>query len=171
MRRPRRRQAATVDLIGFLDILSTVMVIVLLVIAVLALSLGLRGERQSTRVEIESEQPIEEPVPSSGEQPPAPRVELRTVDGRRITGSSTFLLCRGGQLERHDPVSGNVLERWNLLSSSPFAIAQAIGTPTVYMAVAGSCFDQAEALVDAIRSTGRQVGYEPIPEGAPAPWQ
>lgn len=170
MRRPRRRRGSSVDLIGFLDILSTVMVIVLMVISVLSLSLGI-SNRSQPLLSNQQLQQVADPNPKRSDLPRNPRVELQTAAGTRITESSSFLLCRAGQLEQHDPSSGKVLGRWSLMSTSPLTIAQAIPTRTVYMVVASGCFTEVDGLVDAMRSTGLQVGYEPMAEDGKPPWE
>jgi|GEM_PF-354806 len=180
MRPARRRRHASIDLIGFLDILSAVMVIVLLVISVLALSLGVDRGR-TARVEPRSKpaakpaaaaaKPIADPwmqVPTAAS---SPLVALNSADGVPITGSTTFLLCRDGQVERHDPINGSITARWDLGLVPPELIAEAVRTDYIYLAVAGSCFTAVQPLVGALRSTGAQLGYEPIGEGARTPWR
>ena len=170
MRRPPRRRGSTVDLIGFLDILSTVMVIVLMVISILSLSLGLSTTKQPPRSKQEPQQ-VADSEPTPVNLPTKPRVELKTAAGTRITESSSFLLCRAGQLEHHDPSSGTIVERWSLITTSPLSIAQAIPTRTVYMVVASDCFTEVDGLVNAMRSTGLQVGYEPMAGDGSPPWE
>ena len=169
MRNRRKASAASVDLIGFLDLLSAVMVIILLVICVLCLSLGLSRSTKPPRVVADAELATE--TTPQAEERPAPRIELSTAGGRRINTATSFLLCRAGQLERQDPVSNTVLQRWKLGEISNYAIAESIDTPNVYMAVASSCFLDVDGLVDAMRATGLQVGYEPMAEDGLTPWQ
>jgi hypothetical protein len=164
MRPARRRRRASIDLIGFLDILSAVMVIVLLVISVLALSLGVDRGR-TARVA-----PRSKPAP----KPAAPAAAKPIADPwmqAPITGSTTFLLCRDGQVERHDPNNGSITARWDLSLVPPELIAEAVRTDYIYLAVAGSCFAAVQPLVSALRSTGAQLGYEPIGEWARTPWR
>lgn len=180
MRPARRRRRASIDLIGFLDILSAVMVIVLLVISVLALSLGVDRGR-TARVEPRSKPaakpaaPASKPIVDPWMQMPSsagsPLVALNSADGVPITGSTTFLLCRDGQVERHDPNNGSITARWDLGLVPPELIAEAVRTDYIYLAVAGSCFAAVQPLVSALRSTGAQLGYEPIGEGARTPWR
>ena len=183
MRPSRRRKRTSIDLIGFLAILSAVMVIVLLVISVLALSLGVDRGR-TARVEARTKpapKPAPAPVPAKPiadpwmQQPSrsaaTPLVALNSADGVPITGSTTFLLCRSGQVERHDPLSGAITARWDLNLVPPELIAEAVRSNYVYLAVAGSCFTAVQPLVGALRSTGAQLGYEPISEVARAPWR
>ncbi|MCP9885514.1 hypothetical protein KBY97_10320 [Synechococcus sp. ATX 2A4] len=182
MRPSRRRKRTSIDLIGFLDILSAVMVIVLLVISVLALSLGVDRGR-TARVEARTK-PAPKPAPAPGPAKPiadpwmqqpssaaTPLVALNRADGVPVTGSTTFLLCRSGQVERHDPISGAITARWDLNLVPPELIAEAVRSDTIYLAVAGSCFTAVQPLVAALRSTGAQLGYEPIGEGARTPWR
>ncbi|MCT0210769.1 MAG: hypothetical protein DCF18_10835 [Cyanobium sp.] len=95
MRPARRRRHASIDLIGFLDILSAVMVIVLLVISVLALSLGVdrgrtaRGDPRSkptAKPAAAAAKPIADPwmkVPTAAS---SPLVALNSADGLRPLG-------------------------------------------------------------------------------------
>jgi len=169
MRRPRRSSRNGVDLIGFLDILSAVMVIVLLVISVLALSIGVQGTSQ---VPVDSPAPAS-PVESAPAQarPAVPRVEISTVDGRYVTASTVFLLCRGGLLEQFDPSTGQRIGVWSLGSDSAAGVARELAAANIYLAVAGSCFPSLDALVEAFRANGSQLGYEPIGEDAVLPWE
>lgn len=106
MRRLRRNSKNGVDLIGFLDILSAVMVIVLLVISVLALSIGVQGTTQASP----------EPLPTAAPEPKASAalVKITTVDGRDVTKASSFLLCKGERLEQFDPGNGERINSWSL---------------------------------------------------------
>jgi len=167
MRRNRRRTRSGVDLIGFLDILSVVMVIVLLIISILALSTGVQVSAQDPldQADLESQR---EPVV---EQPRLSLVEIKTTDGQNITSLTAFLLCKGDLLQEFDPISGDKIRTWNLTSQNPYDIARTVGTPNVYLAVAGSCFPSLDPLVDAFRSSGLQLGYEPTTEEAVLPWQ
>lgn len=170
MRRPRHKSSISVDLIGFLDILSTVMVIVLIVISVLSLSLGISSSEEAERVKAISQKEIEEKRKST-QANQATRVELETIGGQRITGSSTFLICRSGQLELHDPSSRTMMKSWDLATTSLYSIVQTIRSRNVYMLVAGNCFSDVEGIVKTIRSAGILVGYEPIADDAKAPWE
>jgi len=163
MRRTRRRSRQSVELIGFLDILSAVMVIILIVISVLALSLG-SGSPQQAQSQPKPATP--EPV----EPTPVALVELVTAGGTPVHTPTSFLLCRAGQVERHDPVSGEITDRWDLDLVSPTTIAKEIKTANIYLAVAGSCFDDLDSLVIALRSSGSSLGYEPVEESARRPW-
>lgn len=167
MRRIRHKNKSGIDLIGFLDILSVVMVIVLLVISVLALSIGIQGRTLDT-----VEDPVgERPQETAGEPPPSALVKMTTVDGQNITVETTFLLCKGVLLKEFDPNTGERVRSWNLSTDSSYEIANSIGAPNVYLAIAGSCFSYLDALVDAFRSSGSQLGYEPTTEDAIVPWQ
>lgn len=167
MRKNRRRAKSEIDLIGFLDILSVVIVIVLLVISLLALSIG---------VQVSTQDPSDPPAHSESKEPSvnppqAALVEMKTVDGQNITAATAFLLCRGQLIHQFNPSSGEKTATWNLGAESPYEIARRIGAPNVYLAVAGSCFPSLESLVDAFRSSGVQLGYEPTTEDAVLPWQ
>ncbi|NQV11624.1 MAG: hypothetical protein HQ527_10750 [Cyanobacteria bacterium] len=164
MRRTRRRSRQSVELIGFLDILSAVMVIILIVISVLALSLGSGSPQQA------QSQPKPAATPEPVEPTPVALVELVTAGGTPVRSPTSFLLCQAGQVERHDPVSGLITDRWDLGLVSPTTIADEIKTANIYLAVAGSCFDDLDSLVIALRSTGSSLGYEPVDESARRPW-
>ncbi|WP_143593678.1 hypothetical protein [Synechococcus sp. 1G10] len=163
MRRPRRSSSTGVDLIGFLDILSAVMVIVLLVISVLALSIGEQGTTQAAP----------EPLPAAAsESRTAPAlVEITTVGGRDVTAATSFLLCKGESLEQFDPGNGERIKSWSLGTTSAAAVARELAAPNVYLAVSGSCFPSLDSLVEAFRASGSQLGYEPTSEEAVLPWQ
>lgn len=181
MRPARRRRRASIDLIGFLDILSAVMVIVLLVISVLALSLGVdrgrtaqvapRSKPVAKAAAPAAAKPIADPWMQEPSSASSPLVTLNSADGVPITGSTTFLLCRDGQVERHDPINGSITARWDLSLVPPELIAEAVRTDYIYLAVTGSCFAAVQPLVSALRSTGAQLGYEPIGEWARTPWR
>ncbi len=142
------------------------MVIVLLVISVLALSIGEQSVQQ-TVPEPEPE-PVEQPIPPA----PSPSdVEIRTVGGQDITAATAFLLCKAGVVEQFDPVTRSGIRSWSLDSASPAQIAADTGSSNIYIAVAGSCFPSLPALVEGLRRNGTQLGYEPVPEEAVLPWQ
>lgn len=169
MRRPRRSSKSEVDLIGFLDILSAVMVIVLLVISVLALSIGVQGTSRTPTDQKNSSPPVEATQPAA--RPAEPLVEITTVDGQDVTASTAFLLCKGELLEQFDPSTRTRIGVWDLGATSAAAVARDLGAPNIYLAVAGSCFPSLDALVEAFRTNGSQLGYEPISEDAVLPWQ
>lgn len=169
MRRPRRSSSTGVDLIGFLDILSAVMVIVLLVISVLALSIGVQGSVPGPLKPEGTPEPA--PVEAPERRPAPAQVEIRTVDGQNVTAATAFLLCKGGQVEQFEPGSGQRIRSWSLETTNPVALAQELAAPNVYLAVSGSCFPSLDALVVAFRTSGSQLGYEPTSEEAVLPWQ
>jgi len=170
MRRLRRKSSTSVDLIGFLDILSTVMVIVLIVISVLSLSLGVSSNKQADRTREISRQEVQDKQDIK-EEAQASQVELVTIGGQQISGSAAFLLCRDGQIEMHDPGAGTILSKWDLSISPPHSIIETIRSRNAYIAVAGSCFSQIEGIVNELRSSGIRVGYEPIADNAKLPWE
>ncbi len=163
MRRPRRSSKNGVDLIGFLDILSAVMVIVLLVISVLALSIGEQGTTQAAT----------EQIPTEALEPRASPalVEITTVDGQDVTEATTFLLCKDDRLEQFDPGNGEKINSWSLGTTSAAVVAGELAATNVYLAVSGSCFPSLDSLVEAFRASGSQLGYEPTSEEAALPWQ
>jgi hypothetical protein len=169
MKRNRHRARAGVDLIGFLDILSVVMVIVLLVISVLALSVGVQG---GDRVSPELENvPAEVAQDTAEKDTPSALVEMKTIDGQNVTASTTFLLCKSRRLLQFDPNTAKNVGTWSLDEQSAVSIAQQLDSPNVFLAVAGSCFPSLDELVGAFRSSGSQLGYEPTSDEAEVPWQ
>lgn len=168
MRRAKRAPRASVDLTGFLDILSAVMVIVLLVIAVLSLSIGI-----GATVDPASPERAEIPQPPAPNRPPAEpaQVAITTEDGQDVTAATAFLLCKGDRLEQFEPANGGKVRAWDLNQQPPSSVARELVSPNVYLAVAGSCFGSLDALVAAFRDSGAQLGYEPTTEEAQLPWQ
>lgn len=169
MRRLRRASKTEIDLIGFLDILSAVLVIVLLVISILALSLGAQGAIANSESSSNDTTDVAKSTPAAPE--PAPMAEMKTVDGTVITSATAFLLCNGQSLRQFDPSSGAVIDSWDLSGTTPTEVADALRSPNVYLAIAGSCFSSLDDLVQAFRDSGSQLGYEPTSEEAVVPWQ
>lgn len=168
MKRAKRASRASVDLTGFLDILSAVMVIVLLVIAMLALSIGMGAslDSASPKQPERSQPPAPKPTPADPAQ-----VAITTEDGQDVTAATAFLLCKGARLEQFEPRNGSRVSAWDLNRQTPSSVAQELASPNVYLAVAGSCFGSLDALVAAFRSSGARLGYEPTTEEAQLPWQ
>lgn len=141
------------------------MVIVLLVISVLALSIGVQGSTEPENAPVEVMQdPVEETSPSAF-------VEMTTVDGQNVTIETAFLLCKGRRLQQFDPRSAERVGTWSLDAQTAYEIAQQLNSPNVFLAVASSCFTSLDELVAAFRSSGSQLGYEPTSDEAEVPWQ
>lgn len=168
MRRLRRASKTEIDLIGFLDILSAVLVIVLLVISILALSLGAQSAIENSESSSNDTTDVAKSTPAAPEPLMA---EMKTVDGTVITSATAFLLCNGQSLRQFDPSSGAVIDSWDLSGTTPTEVADALRSPNVYLAIAGSCFSSLDDLVQAFRDSGSQLGYEPTSEEAVVPWQ
>lgn len=145
------------------------MVIVLLVISVLALSIGMEGSTQEPSAVDADSTPLRAEAPEA--RPSPALVEITTVDGQDVTAATTFLLCKGGLLELFDPSSGEKMKSWSLGSLSADEVARELAAPNVYLAVSGSCFPSLDSLVEAFRASGSQLGYEPTSEEAVLPWQ
>ncbi|WP_157665432.1 hypothetical protein [Cyanobium sp. NIES-981] len=142
--------------------------IVLLVISVLAISIGVSRSTDTTKKDSSE---ILGPETSPNTKADSALVEITREDGTNITTDTAFLLCKNRRLERFDPRTAQSVETWNLEVHNAVRIAQDLQSPNIFLAVAGSCFPNLDELVEAFRSSGFNLGYEPVPEDAQVPWQ
>lgn len=165
----RKSTRANVDLIGFLDILSSVIVIVLLVISVLALSIGVKTS--SIGSESEDDQARESPTANKENSRGTIKPIIRTDDGVVVTGDTAFFLCKNNIIHRFRSDNSQVIGSWDLGTAAASTVANSTLTSNAYIAISGSCFNHVDDLVEAFREKGISLGYDPIPEEAVVPWQ
>lgn len=154
MSKRRRPQSARVDLVGFLDIVSTLVVIMLLVLSVLALSMA--GGNIS-RVEESQKSP--------------PKIEVKTYGGTTLNESTTFLICDAGTIAQYNPNNSSLVAEYAINSASLKSdlLVNSVGA-RAYLAVKPSCFGSFDKIVEVLRSNGNTVGYEPVIESTRYPW-
>jgi biopolymer transport protein ExbD len=158
----RRRRQAEIDLIGFLDIISILIVLILLVISLMAINLGQTSTKNST----------EESSPKTDNSDKGmPAIKITTSGGIPVTSRVTFLMCTKSRVDKFDPKTGRIQSSFSINDQGLRSkLLTGINTPRVYLAVKPSCFQNQEKVVNAIKLTGLEAGYEPIEESSRTPW-
>lgn len=155
----RRRTRVEIDLIGFLDIISILIVLVLLVISSLAINLGISNPQS-----IESP-PKDDPIFKM------PEVKVITTGGIPVNSPISFLMCDNKYISIFNPQSGKRTRSFLLADQAlTRKLLLEINTPRAYLAVKPSCFDKYEKVAAIIEEIGSTVGYEPIKENSATPW-
>lgn len=154
MSRKRRAQSTRVDLVGFLDIVSTLVVIMLLVLSILALSMA---GGNIAEVNDNSKAP--------------PRIEVKTYGGTVLNESTSFFICDSKGISQYNPEDSSLVAEYSFNSASLQSdlLLNSVGA-RAYLAVKPSCFGEFDKVVKALRSNGNTVGYEPVVESTKYPW-
>lgn len=147
-----------IDLIGFLDIISILNVIILLVVSTLALGIGVKGAANGKTAK----------KPLSNQRPV---FKVITRGGIRVTTPVSFLMCSDTTLSIYDPATGKAVNELSMNNPAKIAelLAHSIEART-YLAVKPSCFIGVKRVTELIESTGSSIGMEPIFEEARSPW-
>jgi len=153
----RKRHHPNVDLIGFLDIISILNVLILLIISTLALGLGVDQAAKSQR----------EPNSQSAK----PQVKPITNGGIAVHTPVSFMMCNRDSISIFDPTSGKVLQEFSSEEGPDIRSLMVTSLESrMYLAVKPSCFESYKLIASMVRSSGSSIGMEPIAENAKSPW-
>lgn len=152
----KRKTNQQIDLVGFLDIISIMNVLILLIISTLALGLGNNKTKARSKQDTSTAPPL---------------VRAVSNDGILVTTPVTYLMCNQNELTVHRPSDNRIMQRIRHGDSEEMRGFASFIEARAYLAVKPSCFKSYELIKTMIIASGSSVGAEPIPEGADSPWE
>jgi len=158
VRSSKALKAKSVDLTSFLDILSTLFAVQVLLICILSLSKGM-PKASST----------DKGVASPGST--RPNFTILDSNNAITSAKATLLHCKDNVVEQYDGVTKEKVGR-HLLSNRPqFTPARVIDYDYAYILVEPGCFRHIEKLKEDISRWGfLSIGIEPIPKDHKISW-
>jgi len=154
----RRSQSSEVDLTSFLDIISTLFVVQLLMLCILSLSNGYSKINKSTKQQAEKETA-------------RPDFLITNSDNDSNVANATLLHCNGDNVNQYDGNKRKIVAKHIISDYSHFTPAGIAAYDYVYILVQSSCFGNFEKLLkDVKRWHFIKTGYEPLADDHNITW-
>jgi hypothetical protein len=150
-------QPNQVDLTSFLDIISILFAVQLLMLCILALSTGFSKVSQTSKQRAPKEV--------------KPDFVITRADNESEVANATLLHCRDDRIDQYDGNTKQLVAKHVLPKYSAFKPANIAIFDYVYILVQPSCFDNLDRLLNDVKHwTFLKIGYEPLTDNHNIDW-
>lgn len=153
----KRLSAKSVDLTGFLDILSILFSVQIFMLCILSLSTGYKAASNAQ-------------IPAKKEKVNANFVIIDSKTNNKITRAS-LLHCSKNVINQYDSATKSRISSARITDYETYAPANIAEYDSLYILVESSCFSLFEKLLKDIRDySSVRVGYDPLPDDHNIRW-